>query len=113
LAQYRELAAFAQFGSDLDDSTKKRLERGKALTELLKQPQYSPVPVEEQIAKLWLGMKGYLDQYSLEEITNMANNFIKLLLRHNAKPLTNIRKEKKLSPEVENILDTVAQKLNK
>jgi F-type H+-transporting ATPase subunit alpha len=113
LAQYRELAAFAQFGSDLDDSTKRRLERGKVLTELLKQPQYSPLPVEEQIARLWMGMQGYLDQVALEEIVNLADEFTKRLLKLKTKPLAAIRKEKIISPEVEKILKTEAEKIKK
>jgi F-type H+-transporting ATPase subunit alpha len=61
LAQYREMAAFAQFGSDLDASTQRLLARGARLTELLKQPQYSPLPVEEQVAVIYAGTRGYLD----------------------------------------------------
>ena len=61
LAQYRELAAFAQFGSDLDASTRKQLDRGARVTELLKQPQYSPLPFEEQAASIFAGNNGYLD----------------------------------------------------
>ena len=61
LAQYREMAAFAQFGSDLDASTQKLLNRGGKLTELLKQGQYKPLPVEEQVIIIFAGVKGYLD----------------------------------------------------
>ena len=61
LAQYREMAAFAQFGSDLDASTQKLLARGERLTELLKQPQFSPLQVEEQVAVIYAGTRGYLD----------------------------------------------------
>jgi F-type H+-transporting ATPase subunit alpha len=110
LAQYRELQAFAQFGSDLDESTKKRLQRGRALTELLKQSQYLPLPVEEQIAKLWLGMSGYLDDIPLEEISETATDFVKRVTKSAKKPLDIIRKEKFISPETENVLREYAQR---
>ena len=62
LAQYREMAAFSQFASDLDASTQRLLARGSRLTELLKQPQFSPMPVEEQVVSIFAGMRGYLDK---------------------------------------------------
>jgi F-type H+-transporting ATPase subunit alpha len=68
LAQYRELAAFAQFSSDLDDTTKAQVERGKRLTELLKQPQFGPLPVDEQIALIYAGTNGLLDPLAPEKI---------------------------------------------
>jgi F-type H+-transporting ATPase subunit alpha len=71
MAQYRELAAFAQFASDLDPETKKTIERGKRVTELLKQPQYSPMPVEEQVVSLYAAINGYLDSYAIEEIKDI------------------------------------------
>jgi F-type H+-transporting ATPase subunit alpha len=69
LAQYREMAAFAQFGSDLDASTQKLLARGARLTELLKQPQYSPMPVEEQVASIFAGTQGFLDPVPVADVT--------------------------------------------
>ena len=68
LAQYREMAAFAQFGSDLDASTQKLLARGARLTELLKQPQYSPMPVEEQVASIFAGTQGFLDSVDVKDV---------------------------------------------
>ena len=68
LAQYREMAAFAQFGSDLDASTQKLLNRGSKLTELLKQNQFSPMTVAEQVISIFCGVKGYLDDLDLKEI---------------------------------------------
>lgn len=112
LAQYRELAAFAQFGSDLDESTKKRLERGKVLTELLKQPQYKPLPVKEQVAMIWLGMQGYLDNIPVNQIQETADEFVRVLGKQKSKPLDTIRKEKLISPETEKILKTGADNLN-
>ena len=68
LAQYRELAAFAQFGSDLDKSTKARLDRGMRLTELLKQPQYQPMPTEEQVASMYAATRGHMDDIDVNQI---------------------------------------------
>ena len=68
LAQYREMAAFAQFGSDLDASTQKLLARGARLTELLKQPQYQPMPIEEQVASIFAGTQGFLDSVEVQDV---------------------------------------------
>jgi F-type H+-transporting ATPase subunit alpha len=68
LAQFRELAAFAQFGSDLDAATKARLDRGQRIVELFKQIQYNPIPVEEQVAVLWAMQNGYLDSVAVEKV---------------------------------------------
>ncbi len=74
LAQYRELASFAQFGSDLDDATKQQIERGKRLTELLKQPQYHPLSVAEQVASLYAGTSGMLDHTPVEDLGEVITN---------------------------------------
>jgi F-type H+-transporting ATPase subunit alpha len=68
LAQYREMAAFAQFGSDLDASTQRLLNRGARLTELLKQPQFSPLKTEEQVAVIYAGVNGYLDELDVRQV---------------------------------------------
>src|SRR5206468_7936253 len=68
LAQYREMAAFSQFASDLDASTQRLLARGSRLTELLKQPQFAPVPVEEQVVAIFAGTRGYLDRVDVADI---------------------------------------------
>ncbi len=86
LAQYRELAAFAQFGSDLDPETKSRIERGKRLTELLKQPQYAPAPVEEQVTLVYAGTNGLLDKVPAEK-TVEAGSFIATELSRSEKAL--------------------------
>jgi F-type H+-transporting ATPase subunit alpha len=88
LAQYRELAAFAQFGSDLDPETKSRIERGKRLTEILKQPQYSPAPVADQVALIFAGTNGLLDTVEAEK-TAEASTFITAELHRSAKALMN------------------------
>src|SRR5204862_6717839 len=69
LAQYREMAAFAQFASDLDASTQRLLARGSRLTELLKQPQFAPVPVDEQVVVIFAGTRGYLDRVNVGDVT--------------------------------------------
>ena len=76
LAQYREMAAFAQFGSDLDASTQQLLNRGSKLTELLKQKQYSPMTVAEQVISVFCGVKGYLDDINLKDIADFENKII-------------------------------------
>ena len=76
LAQYREMAAFAQFGSDLDASTQQLLNRGSKLTELLKQKQYSPLTVAEQVISVFCGVKGYLDDIDLKDVSEFENKII-------------------------------------
>jgi len=76
LAQYREMAAFAQFGSDLDASTQKLLNRGSKLTELLKQKQYSPMTVAQQVISVFCGVKGYLDDIELKDIAEFENKIL-------------------------------------
>lgn len=77
LAQYRELAAFAQFGSDLDKATKAQLDRGMRMTELLKQPQYMPMPVEKQVISLYAGTKGYIDDVPVADVTRFEAELLK------------------------------------
>lgn len=77
LAQYRELAAFAQFGSDLDKATKAQLDRGLRMTELLKQPQYKPYPVEKQVISLYAGSKGYIDDLPVQDVTRFEAELLK------------------------------------
>ena len=76
LAQYREMAAFAKFGSDLDAATQRLLNRGARLTELLKQPQFSPVPVEEQIVLIYAGTRGYLDKVPVERVQGYEKELV-------------------------------------
>lgn len=79
LAQYRELAAFAQFGSDLDKATKAQLDRGVRMTELLKQPQYSPLPVEKQVISLYAGTKGYIDDIAVADVNRFEDELFKYI----------------------------------
>ena len=101
LAQYREMAAFAQFASDMDASTRKLLERGARLTELLKQPQYSPMSVEEQVAVIFAGVKGYLDDIALADIGRFESGLLDALRGSGASILATIRDEQKISDDTE------------
>ena len=104
LAQYREMAAFAQFASDMDASTRQLLERGARLTELLKQPQYSPMPVEEQVVVLFAGVNGYLDKIALTDIGRFESGLLDALRGSGKEILDNIRAENKISDDTENKL---------
>ena len=103
LAQYRELAAFAQFGSDLDKATKDLLERGKRMTELLKQPQYKPVPVEEQVIGIYLGVNGYLDDIAIGDVSRFEQGFLQYARAFPA-ICGAIREQKCIEPKTEMLL---------
>ncbi|CAM3054333.1 F0F1 ATP synthase subunit alpha [Sphingomonas antarctica] len=99
LAQYREMAAFAQFGSDLDASTQKLLNRGSRLTELLKQKQFAPMPFEEQTASIFAGTNGYLDTIPVGDVTRYESEMLSFLRSDHANVLTTIRDTKDLGDE--------------
>jgi F-type H+-transporting ATPase subunit alpha len=99
LAQYREMAAFAKFGSDLDASTQKLLNRGARLTELLKQAQFSPVPVEEQVVLIFAGTRGYLDGMPVSSVKRYENDLVSWLRAKKADLLTDIRTKKDIKAE--------------
>ena len=101
LAQYREMAAFAQFASDLDASTQKLLARGSRLTELLKQDQYTPMPVEEQVAVIFAGVRGYLDTLKLEDVKRFETSLLSELRAASKAILDAIRTDGELKPETE------------
>ncbi|NCP19962.1 MAG: F0F1 ATP synthase subunit alpha [Erythrobacter sp.] len=94
LAQYREMAAFAQFGSDLDASTQKLLNRGARLTELLKQPQFSPMPFEEQTVSIFAGTNGYLDDVAVDRVTEYETQMLSFMRHEHADVLKDIRESK-------------------
>jgi len=100
LAQYRELAAFAQFGSDLDKATLAKLARGERMTELLKQGQYVPMPVEEQVAVIYAGVNGFLDQLPVESITEFEKEYLYFMRNEHPEILQEIREKKELSEEL-------------
>jgi len=99
LAQYREMAAFAQFGSDLDPATQKLLNRGQRLTELLKQPQFAPMPFEEQVASIFAGVNGFLDNVPTAAVTRFEQSFLSHLRSNHAGVLQTIRDTKDLSDD--------------
>lgn len=99
LAQYREVAAFAQFGSDLDASTQFLLNRGARLTELLKQPQYRPIPVEHQVVTLFSGVNGFLDKIDVKKITAFEAKLIPHITQKHPEIFEIIKKEESISVE--------------
>ena len=101
LAQYREMAAFAQFASDLDAATQKLLGRGERLTELLKQGQYSPMPVEEQVVSIFAGVNGYLDDIPARDVTQFEKGFLSEARAKQSALLDTIRTEQAVSDETE------------
>ena len=109
LAQYREMAAFAQFGSDLDAPTQRLLARGERLTELLKQPQYSPLPVEEQVVVIFAGVRGYLDKIAVKDVTRFEQALLGEIRSKHGDILDTIRNEQALSEETEKKLSTAAE----
>lgn len=100
LAQYRELSAFAQFGTDLDKATKERLDRGARISEIMKQPPYQPVPVEKQIVAIWMVTNGFLDDIPLERCREFEKNYLGFIETRHSKILGEIRQEKKLSDKL-------------
>ena len=104
LSAYRELEAFAAFGSDLDPVSKRALERGSRLVELLKQPQYTPFPVPEEVVAIWAGTRGHLDQVPVPDVRRFESEFLQFLRHHGSDPLGLIAQGKDLTPEVEESL---------
>jgi F-type H+-transporting ATPase subunit alpha len=113
LAQYREMAAFAQFGSDLDASTQRLLNRGSKLTELLKQKQYSPMSVAEQVISVFCGVKGYLDDIDLKDISEFENNILSKCNSENPEIFDIINKSGKLEEKTEKSLIKIIEELKK
>ena len=106
LAQFRELEAFSQFGSDLDATTQKTLNKGRKLTELLKQDQYLPAPVEEQVVVIYAGVKDYLDRIDIKDIKRFEKEFLRSIKSKHPEILSSIKTEQKISEEVEAKLKT-------
>jgi F-type H+-transporting ATPase subunit alpha len=116
LAQYREMAAFAQFASDLDASTQNLLARGARLTELLKQPQFSPMPVEEQVVSIYAGTKGYLDKIPVGKVNEFERRMLSEIKVKQPEVLAGIRDAREMKPDVEkslvSFLDGFAKNFN-
>ncbi len=109
LAQFRELAAFAQFSSDLDPATKAQIERGRRITEILKQPPYSPVPMEEQAVILWVVTNGYLDELEVEQVKEFENEFLKIVRAKNKKLLSEIAGKKEMDEKITKDLEKITK----
>jgi len=113
LAQYREMAAFAQFGSDLDASTQKLLNRGSKLTELLKQDQYSPMPVAQQVIAVFSGVRGFLDDIELSDIKNVEKQIYEEVISSNPEIIDSINNTGKLEEDIEKKLTSVIGQFKK
>jgi F-type H+-transporting ATPase subunit alpha len=113
LAQYREMAAFAQFGSDLDSSTQKLLNRGSKLTELLKQNQYSPLTVSEQVVSVFTGVKGYLDDVELNQIKTFEKDILEKIKNEKNEILSTIQTTGKLEKDTEDSLIQIIEEYKK
>ena len=104
LARFRELAAFAQFASDLDKATQAQLARGQRLTELLKQPQYEPMPFEQQVVSIYAASNGYIDNFPVESVSRFEREVLAFIDQRYPEVIPAIRKEKALSKENEETL---------
>ncbi len=113
LSQYRDLEAFAAFASDLDAASRAQLDRGARLVELLKQPQYSPYPVEDQVASIWSGVNGYLDDVPVEDIARFERDFLDFLKRSHSGILTTIRETADLSEDTVTALKDAIEEFRK
>ncbi len=109
LAQFRELAAFAQFSSDLDPGTKAQIERGRRITEILKQPPYSPVPMEEQVVILWVVTNGFLDELEVDQLKEFETEFLKIVRAKNKKLLSEIAEKKELDEKMIKELEKITK----
>ena len=108
LAQFRELAAFAQFGSELDAATQAKIDRGKRIVELFKQPQYSPIPVEAQVVMLWAVQNGYVDAVPVERIKEFQAALTEFMATRKADVLKRIAAEKTISDALKGELKAAA-----
>jgi F-type H+-transporting ATPase subunit alpha len=113
LAQYRELVAFAKFGSELDKATQAQLTRGERLVEILKQPQYEPMPVEDQVMIIYVGEKGYLDDLPIHRLKEFESEFYQFVREKYPQVPRDIREKKELTEELEKMLDRAAEEFKK
>ncbi len=113
LAQYRELAAFAQFGSDLDKATQQKLNRGARLVELLKQPQYQPMPVQEQVVSLYAGTRGYMDEVPLDAVRKFETELLEFMRNSKSDILKDILEKKALDADIEGRLKAAIDEFKK
>lgn len=108
LAQFNELAAFAQFGSELDEVSKSKIERGQRIIEILKQPQYNPVPIEEEILEIWFVTKGYLDKIEIERCLDISSKFVKMVISKHPDLASSLLSSEGIKPETDKNLTKFA-----
>ena len=111
LAQFREMEAFSQFASDLDQSTKDLLERGRRLTEILKQPQYKPLKVEQQVLIIFAGVKGYLDKISVNDVTKFESFLLEQMKDKGKAIISKIEKEQSINDQLESEINVFLEKV--
>ena len=112
LAQYRELASFSQFGSDIDAETKKRLDHGEILMEVLKQPQYKPLPVENQVMIIYAAINHYLEKVGVENVKNYETEFLEYMTSTYPEVGRSIKSEGKIIESTEETLKAAIEKFN-
>ena len=113
LAQYRELAAFAQFSSDLDETTRKQIDRGSRMMELLKQDQFAPISVELQVVLMWVGANGYMDSVAMPDVGRFEKDLLAYCKREGKKVGTLLLKERQITPEIEKELKNLIETFKK
>jgi F-type H+-transporting ATPase subunit alpha len=113
LAQFRSLAAFAQFASDLDPATKRQIDRGLRLTEILKQQQYQPMPVEKQVAVIWAATNGFVDDVAVENVRQWESDYVDYLDSAGAEVLATIRDKRALDDDITGRLRSVSEEFNR
>jgi F-type H+-transporting ATPase subunit alpha len=113
MAQYREVAAFAQFGSDLDKATQAQLSRGQRLQEILKQPQYQPMPLEEQVVSLFAGTNGYADPVPVNRVKAWQTAMLRSLQTSHASMLADIAERKQITAETEAAIREAIEAFNR
>jgi F-type H+-transporting ATPase subunit alpha len=113
LAQFRELAAFAQFGSELDAATQAKIDRGKRIIELFNQPQYNPVPVEVQVVVLWAVQNGLMDDVKIQRVKDFQTRLTEYLTTSKAELLAKIAREKTLSEPLTAELKTASEQFKR
>lgn len=113
LAQYRELAKFAQFGTELDKASQAQLERGKRLTEVLKQSQYQPLPVEKQIIIIYAGNRGFLDEFEVSELKDYEEQLYEYLDKEHSEILKELKEKKEIDPQLDESIESTLKQFNK
>jgi F-type H+-transporting ATPase subunit alpha len=112
LAQYRELVTFAQFGTELDKASQSQLDRGERLTEILKQDQYVPLPVEKQILIIYAGNRGFLDEIEVEQVKEYEEKLYEFFEKEQAKLLKKIAEKRELSADLDEAISSALKKFN-